>query len=759
MINSRRAIRYMTTLVVVYILLAVVGISLDLGQLCINGRHRSVESHAIHRLRGHKHTLSFTRLHTYKVNLGFDVGKPREERAILCEPIYGQQARLTFYLVGNTCFAISVVFLAEHLLRMVCTGPRYFFSDSFVCYDFIIVFSSTVFDGCVVLFLRPQLERFENEDIDESRDVLLWCLTLCRLWRLSLLWRLVRAFYAESDLGVEVAWTMVAMNVMLSKKGGMEQTTLNRVEVIRSSSARRKTFRARMALMQQKHGSVKEQILFVGTGETDPHDIIGNPHGLEGALSEKCDATTKQHWAAFKPVYSDSCYTHVVKSFDSHRTRQLLVVRALLGKAKVDGDQCIQLDADGRDYDYVHLKSMAPPEYKPEELLGEKARNVESNLCTFPHPDGQMVPVAIVTYINPDTHEEIKKLESVGCDSFPEMIERAKHTDIALSPEQRFSVLELERAIDVRHEDKVAIALEKCKEVVSEMEIDKVKTKKRLESEESGVSLAYLLTEFSDLATRVTNNPNPTFHDIKKPIWEEGPDQIGKKQLCPRDLKTGCALVDTLAHPRRAKATMFLSWVWSYNLLLFCKSLRRWADSSGKAYDSVFFYICFFCNNQYRILLQGATQNGSDDLESMFAKRLQRIGNVLALLDTWNNPIYLGRVWTIYEQHVAAVHGVEVTFVLPEEPAESMLDELEKGKPGINNVKHAITQVRAETAKASVEADENKVKQLIRNSGGFAQVNRRVQRQMVHWIATEFRNSFDASLDQNAHFVDIPTPD
>lgn len=752
MLNSNRSIRCMILLVILYLVLAVVGLSLDLGHLCINGRHRSIEKDAIHRLRGHKHRPSLTRLHSYEVNLGFG-GRPKNERAIICEPIYGQQARFAFMIVANSCFAISLVLLAEHLLRMVCTGVWYFMSDSFLRNDFIIVCASSVFDGSIVLYLRPELERFESEDIDERRDTLLWCLTLCRLWRIVLLWRLVRAFYAENDVGAEFAWTMMGLKVMLCDQEGMKRTRLTKVEVIRNSPAERKTFRARMAVMRQEHGRVREQILFFGTGDVDPHNIVGHPRSLDSALSEKHDATTMRSWTAFKPVYSDSCYAFVVQNAEALRTRQLLIVKALLGKAMPDLGQSTKLDSDGNKYDYVHLKSLAPPEYRPEELLGEKARNVESSLCAFPHPHGQVIPVAIVTYINDGADAESGKLERAGCDSFPQLLERTKNIDPALSPDQRHSVLqferEIQRAIDDGDEDQAAVALAKCKEVVNEIEIDKVLTTKRLDSEQSGVSLAYLLTDFSDLAIRVTECPDPTFHDIKKPFWEEGPHKIGQKRLCPRDLKKGCAFIDTLSYPHRDKATVFLSWVWSYHLLLLCEALRRWANSAGTSTSDIFFYVCFFCNNQYRILVPDAAQNGSDDLENTFAKRLQRIGNVVAVLDTWNDPVYLGRVWTIYEQHVASVHGVGVTFVLPEEPSLSMLDELDKGKKGINKVKHAITQIDAETARASVKSDEKKVKQLIQSSGGFAKVNRRVQRQMVEWIATEFKESFDASLDDN----------
>ena len=46
--------------------------------------------------------------------------------------------------------------------------------------------------------------------------------------------------------------------------------------------------------------------------------------------------------------------------------------------------------------------------------------------------------------------------------------------------------------------------------------------------------------------------------------------------------------------------------------------------------------------------------NGSDNLEKLFEENLRRIGRMVAILDTWDQPLYLSRVWTVYEQFVAS---------------------------------------------------------------------------------------------------------
>ena len=71
-----------------------------------------------------------------------------------------------------------------------------------------------------------------------------------------------------------------------------------------------------------------------------------------------------------------------------------------------------------------------------------------------------------------------------------------------------------------------------------------------------------------------------------------------------------------------------------------------------------YFYVCFFVNNQFRILLE-QTAAGSDNLEAVFEDNLKRIGKMVAILDTWDRPMYLSRIWTVFEQFVASTIQIE----------------------------------------------------------------------------------------------------
>lgn len=347
--------------------------------------------------------------------------------------------------------------------------------------------------------------------------------------------------------------------------------------------------------------------------------------------------------------------------------------------------------------------------------------------------------VAVITYQNPEAFPEQVAL---GHQTWPEY-QATRPPD--LSGQQVWAVRAFEDAIEQRDVAASEAAQRRCRQMrVPEQRIYQVTEQKRLESESAGVCLAYLLSEeFADLARRCSGKEDPTFIDLKEPFFLSAKGAgMGEGRLCPRDHRPGCAIVDTLPAPQRRKATHFMSWVWKYNLSVVRSGLSRWAKANDLAPDDVFLFCCFFCNNQWRILVEGSSQ-GSDNLEQVFEARLRQIGRVVAVMDTWQNPTYTQRIWTIFEQYMAARLKIETQFTLPEEPSQTLLQHLYTGEAGIKAVIKAVSNVDAQRAEASVPQDETKVKSLIESSIGFAAVNERVQQSLTAWVASEFRVRID----------------
>merc|ERR1712228_299604 len=130
--------------------------------------------------------------------------------------------------------------------------------------------------------------------------------------------------------------------------------------------------------------------------------------------------------------------------------------------------------------------------------------------------------------------------------------------------------------------------------------------------------------------------------------------------------------------------------------------------------------MCFFANNQFRIIVDGSDVG---DLENVFENNLKRIGAVVALLDGWVAPVYLTRIWTIFEQFTAVKLAVPVRMILPAAAFNSLSQEIDKGKAGIQAIKESLSKIDSANAEAWLPADAEKVKAAIRESVGFEQVN------------------------------------
>ena len=267
------------------------------------------------------------------------------------------------------------------------------------------------------------------------------------------------------------------------------------------------------------------------------------------------------------------------------------------------------------------------------------------------------------------------------------------------------------------------------------------------QSQEAGVSVAYLRSEdfLREVETRCKpNDPqnfDPSFYELKEAFFYEKKDKtpedplpLGKDRLCPRDNRYGCALVDTLPPLYRQQATHYLSWTWKYKLSLVQDALQGLLLEMNAKPEQVFLYMCFFVNNQYRILFE-KDGVGSSNLEHVFESTLSRIGHMVAILDDWYGPVYLTRIWTIFEQFTAIKLGnVKVTMVLPQAQNQSLVAQIREGEEGIRHVTQCLCKFQSKNATAFSPEDEENVKKLIKSTIGFKEVDRRIEQFMLNWV-------------------------
>ena len=107
------------------------------------------------------------------------------------------------------------------------------------------------------------------------------------------------------------------------------------------------------------------------------------------------------------------------------------------------------------------------------------------------------------------------------------------------------------------------------------------------------------------------------------------------------------------------------------------------------------------------------------------------------MIDRWDNPLYVTRIWTMFEQFTATKLDIPVTMIMPPEEAESFNQKILAGQ--VQEVKAGLTNIDVENCEASVEADLIKVKQRIRSTVGYQKLNSAVKASMAEWFGTQVK--------------------
>jgi len=722
----------------VYVLLGVATILVDLGLICIQPVlvHASGPPPPPAEFLAIRSRFPVTRYRYLQPDQASNSGIP--EDLLECTAPYSKTLGLTLSIAS---LSLSSLLLSEYVVRIFCVSVGYYVQHRWLCIEFFCALVCVLADLVVLLLLRPRLVmawKGGTETVGGGLSATEAAIVVLRLWRLVLAFRLIRAIRAQWQPGTEIARTIEITHVFHEE---MPTAILHSVEVIRNTDSELRQFAERRRLMSELHGSVESKLLFFcGSPSMNPAHVLqsggclDNRFATDGMLGHAV-------YGAERPAYADSCYAFQNLDKDPDGTmRQLIVFEALLGEVQ---DLCYDASPQRREpdpgFDSVCGGPWVPPEYRPEDFDLE-CRDVSSSIYALYGYTGQALLVAVLTYDNPAVSDETMALGGQTWQDYA-LVRPPDLNDVQVK-----ALNALEAGIDSRDPVAFEQSMHQCREArVPEEKVRQVKSAKKMESEGAGISLAYILSdEFEKMAREATGKDDPSFVDMKEPFFlsSSSTKRIGDGQLCPRDLRAGCAFVDTLPRKYRHDATHFLSWVWQYKLSTFRGGLQRWADANQLVYEDVFLFCCFFCNNQHRILVEGSSQ-GSDDLEFVFEARLRQIGRVVALMDTWQGSIYTRRIWTIFEQYMAARLGIEMQFTLPAEPAATLIDHLHKGAEGIQTVIKEVSQVDAKHAKATMQQDEDKVKHLIMSTIGFPTVNERVQCSITDWIAREFKARID----------------
>jgi len=279
-----------------------------------------------------------------------------------------------------------------------------------------------------------------------------------------------------------------------------------------------------------------------------------------------------------------------------------------------------------------------------------------------------------------------------------------------------------------------------------------------------GLSVSFLNDEFlSELKVQ----PDEVVYDTEPRLRAASKETAGGQIIkCPRDGLPGAAYVDVANDPNAGPADFMLSYTWGYKVHDIVRSLNAFCRREKRDPRHVRVWICALCINQHRVkekLSRGEVVPFKEFAET-FDNKVQSIGHVLALLTPWAKPLYVTRLWCIFE-FVKATQSPKVcwTIVLPDEQEKDFEDTLmtntqgrqERGLGGMTRIFEALGQVNVETADASQRSDkDNILRDLmpqgfdIYNAGALAEACVGYNRIVVHKLRDWFCNSISTKVKE-----------
>lgn len=235
---------------------------------------------------------------------------------------------------------------------------------------------------------------------------------------------------------------------------------------------------------------------------------------------------------------------------------------------------------------------------------------------------------------------------------------------------------------------------------------------------------------------------NSTLYDIEN-LRSETPGLIRQKGAsveCPIDHKMGAAYVHCLEDDgpdHSGMATHMLSYAWGYKIQDIVDTLINYCDRNDLDTKRTYIWICALCNNQHRVFKRNVT---FQDFEQIFNRRVEGIGNVLAMMTPWDDPAYIKRVWCVFEMYTAKVsEGTNIEIVMPPDEKASLMNAVlrptdNSGKSGLDDLFNALALTKVQDAQATSQQDKLNILKLIEDGPGFEKFNAEINRFLRSWI-------------------------
>ena len=203
------------------------------------------------------------------------------------------------------------------------------------------------------------------------------------------------------------------------------------------------------------------------------------------------------------------------------------------------------------------------------------------------------------------------------------------------------------------------------------------------------------------------------------------------RYLAPADKQVSyadfiAAETDSSGRRKVARATMFVSHVWKMSVKEFFEVCLAEMGEDDYA------WIDLYLHNQYQGAVSAIGEENSQYWVTKFSELIGGIGNVLAIVTDWENPVMLTRIWCLFELNAAIDTGAQLKFAASAKEKLGLSLQLNEKFKNLDAIISNI-EVRNCDAKRPHEVQDKAVF-LAKLAGIEDDVNDKLRKAMERWL-------------------------
>ena len=176
-------------------------------------------------------------------------------------------------------------------------------------------------------------------------------------------------------------------------------------------------------------------------------------------------------------------------------------------------------------------------------------------------------------------------------------------------------------------------------------------------------------------------------------------------------------------------ANLFVSHAWSYNFMedlidgLSASLEQQRAPSEGWFLWIDIFVVCQWVDPPKAGDSVAAARNFKI-FSKAFSDVLKQIGRAVFILSPWDRPVWMERVWCLFEFYVVWLHQLQFEFIMPPSQSKRFLVSLGEEQSDFLNL---VSRMDIQKASAYSQYDADQIKGLVQTDlGGFSKLNESV---------------------------------